>query len=75
MFNVQGATHVFGSLFLELWIGKFCFSALAGEPYEGLIINSLTPFPRFVFAAACVISVHNLTNFHEVRGVIKSLPI
>ena len=56
---------------------NFCFLALAGEPDKGLIFNSLTPFPRFVFAAAYVISVHNLMNFHEVRGVLrkKSLPI
>ena len=40
-----------------------------------MIINSLTPIPRFVFAAACIISVHNLTNFHEVRGEMKSHPI
>ena len=53
VFNVQGATHSFGSLFFDLWVGnrEFCFSALAGEPYEGLIINCLTPFPRFCFCS------------------------
>ena len=74
MCKVQLTFSVPTRILLELWIGnrQFCFSALAEEPYEGLIFNSLTPFPRFVFAAACVISVHNLTNFHEVRGVLRN---